>query len=55
MKGQVLHCERAFLKVPGCSLVLSALLTKKLPTFLSHLDKKVGFRKESTSVGIILE
>ena len=28
VKGQVLH-----LKVPGCSLVLRALLTKKLPTF----------------------
>ena len=34
MKRQVLHRERAHLKVPGCSLVLSALLTKKLPTFL---------------------
>ena len=33
MKGQVLHRERAHLKVPGCSSVLSALLTKKLPTF----------------------
>ena len=29
MKRQVLHRERAHLKVPGCSLVLSALLTKK--------------------------
>ena len=36
MKRQVLHRERAHLKVPGCSLVLSALLTKKLPTFLSQ-------------------
>ena len=48
MKRQVLHRERAHLKVPGCSLVLSALLTKKLPTFLSRLndsfkrDKNVG-------------
>ena len=33
MKRQVLHRERAHLKVPGCSLVLSALLTKKLPTY----------------------
>ena len=40
MKRQVLHRERAHLKVPGCSLVLSALLTKKLPTFLSR-DKNV--------------
>ena len=31
MKRQVLHRERAHLKVPGFSLVLSALLTKKLP------------------------
>ena len=38
MKRQVLHRERAHLKVPGCSLVLSALLTKKLPTFLSRLN-----------------
>ena len=37
MKRQVLHRERAHLKVPGCSLVLSALLTKKLPTFFSRL------------------
>ena len=29
MKRQVLHHERAHLKVPGCSLVLSGLLTKK--------------------------
>ena len=33
MKIRVLHRERAHLKVLGCSLVLSALLTKKLPTF----------------------
>lgn len=39
MKGQVLHRERAHLKVPDCSLVLSALLTKKLPTFLSRLHE----------------
>ena len=38
MNGQTLHCECAHLKVPGCSLVLSALLTKKLPTFLSRLN-----------------
>ena len=39
MKRQVLHRECAHLKVPGCSLVLSALLTKKLPTFLSRLNE----------------
>ena len=43
MKRQVLHRERAHLKVPGCSLVLSALLTKKLPTFLSRLNAKLVF------------
>ena len=42
MKGQVLHRERTRLKVPGCSLVLSALLTKKLPTFLSRLNEISG-------------
>ena len=30
VKGQVLHRERGHLKVPGCSLVMSALLTKKV-------------------------
>ena len=40
MKRQVLHRERVHLKVPGCSLVLSALLTKKLLTFLSRLNEK---------------
>ena len=43
MKRQVLHRERAHLKVPGCSLVLSALLTKKLPPLISFKrDKNVG-------------
>ena len=42
MKRKVLHRERAHLKVPGCSLVLSALLTKKLPTFLSRLNEISG-------------
>ena len=42
MKRQVLHRERAHLKVPGCSWVLSALLTKKLPTFLSRLNEISG-------------
>ena len=34
-KGQVLHRKRAHLKVPGFSIVLNVLLTRKLPTFLS--------------------
>ena len=36
-KGQVLHRERAHLKVPGFSIVLNVLLTRKLPTFLKLL------------------
>ena len=55
VKGQVLHREHTHLKVPGCSLVLSALLTKKLPTFLSRLNEIRRLRKDSTSLGIILE
>ena len=39
---QVLHREREHLKVPGCSLVLNALLTKNLPTFLSRLNEISG-------------
>ena len=35
MKRQVLHRERAHLKVPGCWLSLSALLTKKRHAIVS--------------------
>ena len=42
MKGQVLHRARAHLKVPGCSLLWKALLTKKLPMFLSRLNEING-------------
>ena len=38
-KGQVLLRERAHLKVPGFSIVLNVLLTRKLPTFLSRLNE----------------
>ena len=38
-KGQVLHRERAHLKVPGISIVLNVLLTRKLPTILSRLNE----------------
>ena len=41
-KGQVLHRERAHLKVPGCSIDLNVLLTGKLPTFLSKLNEISG-------------
>ena len=39
MKGQLLHRERAHVKVPGCSLVWNELLTKKLPMSLSRLNE----------------
>ena len=42
MKGHVLHGACAHLKVPGCSLVWKALLTKKLPMFLSRLNEING-------------
>ena len=41
-KGQVLHRERAHLKVPGFSIVLNVLLTRKLPTFLSRFNEISG-------------
>ena len=53
MKRQVLHRERAHLKVPGCSLVLSALLTKKFPTFLSRLNEISGCAQNSFSRNIM--
>ena len=42
MKGHVLHCTRMHLKVSGWSLVWNALLTKKLPMFLLHLNEIKG-------------
>ena len=36
-KGQVSH-----LKIPGFSIVLNVLLTRKLPTFLSRLNEISG-------------
>ena len=41
VKGQVLHRERAHLKVPGCSLVLSAS-NYKVATFVSRLNEMSG-------------
>ena len=55
MKRQVLHRERAHLKVPGCSLVLSALLTKKLPTFLSRLNEISGKDSGHADVRLLKE
>ena len=34
-KGQVLHHERLHLKLPGCSIVLNVLLTRKPETINS--------------------
>ena len=39
MKKHVLHRACAHLKVRGSSLVLNALLTKRLPMFLSRLNE----------------
>ena len=45
IKGQVLHRVRLHVKVPGWLLKLNALLTKKLPKFLSRLDEMSGGRE----------
>ena len=56
-EGQVLHCVRLHVKVPGWSFNLNALLTKKLPKCLSHLNEMSGGRENMTvfSFGIIAE
>ena len=53
IKGQVLHRVRLHMKVPGWSLNLNALLTKKLPKFLSRLNEMSGGRENVFSFGII--
>ena len=45
IKGHVLHCARLHVKVPGWLLNLYALLTKKLPRFLSRLNEMSGGRE----------
>ena len=42
IKGQVLHRLRLHLKVPGLLSDLNALLTEKLPMFLSRLNEISG-------------
>ena len=42
IKGQVLHRVRLHVKIPGLLLNLNALLTKKLPKFLSRLNEMSG-------------
>ena len=49
IKRQVLHRVRLHVKVPGWLSDLNALLTKKLPKFLSRLNEMSG------SFGIIAE
>ena len=45
IKGQVLHRVRLHVKVPGWLSDLNALLTKKLPKFLSRLNGMSGGRE----------
>ena len=49
-KGQVLHRERAHLKVPGFSIVLNVLLTRKLPRFLLRWNEISGGCKKIATV-----
>ena len=48
IKGQVLHPVRLHAKVPGWLSNLNALLTKKLPRFLSRLIEMSGGKKICT-------
>ena len=50
IKGHVLHRARAYLKVPAWLLVWNALLTKKLPMFLSRLNEISGGCEKITPV-----
>ena len=45
IKGQVLHRVRLHVKVPRWLSNLNALLTKKLPKFLSRLNEMSGDRE----------
>ena len=45
IKAQVLHRVRLHVKVPAWLLNLNALLTKKLPTFLSRSNEMSGGRE----------
>ena len=55
LKVQVLHRVRLHVKAPGWLLSLNALLTKKLPKFLSRLNEMSGGRENMFSFGIIAE
>ena len=43
------------MKVPGCLINLNALLTKKLPRFLSHLNEMSGARENGFGFGVTAE
>ena len=45
IKGQVLHRVRLHVRVSGWLLNLNALLTKKMPKFLSRLNEMSGGRE----------
>ena len=49
IKGQVFHRVRLHVKVPGWLLNLNALLTEKLPKFLSSLNEMSGGRENMCS------
>ena len=58
-KGQVLHRERTHLKVPGFSIVLNVLFTKKGPFLACEKKEKFSFfnssrRSSDLDVGILL-
>ena len=53
-KGQVLKRVRLHVKIPGWSLNLNALLTKKLPKFLSRLNEMSGGRESMCLVSGLL-
>ena len=50
IKGQILYLVRLHVKVPGWLLNLNALLTKKLPKFLSRLNEMSGGRENMSLV-----
>ena len=54
IKGQVLHCGRLHVKVPGWLLNLNALVTERLPKFLSRLNEMSGGRESMCLVSGLL-
>ena len=54
IKGQVLHRVRLHVKIPGLLLNLNALLTKKLPKFLSRLNEMSGGKENMLNEDMIL-